>query len=229
MRSLGLFNIAAIVASIMVLAIAFILVPDKSWNSSAIISVIIFALAMGFVFYVPNIVAKRHGSNNAAQLASIGPLGVITGWMLLLASGAFVLAVAGYLKLALALDVFAIGAFIISLLMLNTALNIVNNVAEQSNEPSKHFQWQTVLQGLCAIVSDADSKNSLEKLVEKLRYAASDITGGTPQDIQIEGVVQEINDQLILDNSSNIQNLISKIEVLMAQRDVYLRSARSKA
>ena len=39
-------------------------------------------------------------------------------------------------------------------------------------------------------------------------------------------IVQEINDQLTLDNSSNIQNLISKIEILMAQRDIYLRSVR---
>ena len=54
MRLLGVFNIVAIVASVMVLVMAFILVPDKSWNSSTIISVIIFALAMGFVFYTPN-------------------------------------------------------------------------------------------------------------------------------------------------------------------------------
>lgn len=229
MRLLGIFNIVAIVASVMVLVIAFILVPDRLWNSSTIISATIFALAMGFVFYAPNIVAKRQGSNNAEQLASIGPLGVIIGWMLLLASGAFVLAIAGYSKLALALDVFVIGTFIISLLMLNTALNIVNNITEQSNKPSKHFQWQTTLKGFCAIASDANSKNSLEKLVEKLRYASSDITSATPQDIQIESIVQEINDQLILDNSSNLQNMISKIEVLMAQRDIYLRSARSNA
>ncbi|ATB70784.1 hypothetical protein SJPD1_2695 [Sulfurospirillum diekertiae] len=229
MRLLGVFNIVAIVASIMVLVIAFILVPDKSWNLSTIISVIIFALALGFVFYTPNIVAKRQGSNNANHLASIGPLGVIIGWMLLLASGAFVLAVAGYPKLALALDVFVIGTFIISLFMLNTALSIVNNATEQSNEPSKHFQWQTTLKGFCTITSDANSKNSLEKLVEKLRYVASDVMGETPQDIQIESIIQAINDELTLDNSSNIQNLISKIEVLMAQRDIYLRSARSKA
>lgn len=226
---MSLFNISAVVASIMVLLIAIILVPNQSWNATTITSVIVFAGAFGFVFYVPNIVIKRQDKSNAAQLASLGPLGVIAGWMLLLTAGAFVLAVSNFSKLALALDVFAIGGFIISSSMLNSALNVINTVSEQNVNPSKHFTWQITIQSLCPLSTEKNSKNSLEKLAEKLRYMASDIIGGSPQDAQIENAIQEIADQLSLNGSNDIQNIVSKIEMLIAQRDVYLRSARSKA
>jgi len=77
MRSMGLFNLAALVASVMVLAIAAVLVPDKSWSNAAITAVVIFALAVGFVFYVPSMLVKSQSDSDAAQMASLGPLGVV--------------------------------------------------------------------------------------------------------------------------------------------------------
>ncbi|MDD5385491.1 MAG: hypothetical protein PHG89_11530 [Gallionella sp.] len=229
MRSMGLFNIAALVASIMVLAIAAVLVPDKSWSNAAITSCVIFALSVGFVFYAPSVVAKKQGDNNAAQMASLGPLGVITGWTLLLTAGAFVLAILGMDKLAWSLDIFAIGSFIISGLMLRAATDVIGNVAAQYSAPSKHVGWQGEIQGLRSIASDTKSKASLEQLAEKLRYAASDVPGGSPQDNSIASEVQGISEQLNVDSAANVQSQISKIEMLIAQRDVFLRSARNKA
>jgi hypothetical protein len=82
---------------------------------------------------------------------------------------------------------------------------------------------------LCVLSTEKNSKNSLEKLAEKLRYMASDDIGGSPQDAQIEDAIQEVADQLSSNSENDIQNIISKIEMLIAQRDIYLRSARSKA
>lgn len=229
MRSIGLFNLAALVASVMVLAIAAILVPDKSWSTAAIASVGIFALAVGFIFYVPSMLVKSQSGNDAVQMASLGPLGVVTGLTLLLTAGAFVLAILGMDKLASALDIFAIGSFIISGLMLRASVEVVSNVAAKYSVPSKHIGWQSEVQGLRSITSDSKSKTSLEQLAEKLRYAASDIPGGSPQDGQIDGVVQEIGNLLSADSTANVQSQISKIEMLIAQRDVFLRSARNKA
>ncbi len=229
MRSIGYLNIAALVTSIMMLLIAFILVPEKSWNTATTISIIIFALTVGFIFYIPNTIMKRQDNSNATQLASIGPLGIITGLMLPLTASAFVMALLDFPKIAYVLDVLAVSGFIVSGLILNAALNVINDVAEQSSMPSKHFTWQGTFQGLSAVVSDADSKIALEKLIEKLRYMPSDVAGGSPQDSAIESIVQEINNELNLDNSANIQSLLGKIEVLVAQRDIYLRSARSNA
>lgn len=229
MRSLGFFNLAALVASLMVLAIAGVLVPDKSWSDAAITSVVSFALAVGFVFYVPSVVAKRQGGNDAVQMASLGPLGILSCGMLSLTVGAFVFAIYGMEKLAWAMDIFAIGSFIISVLMLRAARDVIGNVATQYSAPSKHIGWQGEIQGLSSIASDTKSKDALEKLAEKFRYAASDVPGGTPQDSLIAGAVQGISDQLSADSAANVQRQIAKIEMLISQRDVFLRSARSKA
>lgn len=229
MRSMGLFNLAALVASVMVLAIAVVLVPDKSWSNAAITSVVIFALAVGFIFYAPLMLVKSQSGSDAVQMASLGPIGVVTGLTLLLTASAFVLAILGMDKLAWAMDIFAIGSFIISWLMLRAAADIVGNVAAKYSVPSKHVGWQSEVQGLRSIASDAKSKVSLEQLAEKLRYAASDVPGGSPQDSSIDSEVHGISDQLGEDSAANIQSQISKIEILIAQRDVFLRSARNKA
>ena len=229
MRSMGLFNLAALVASVMVLAIAAVLVPDKSWSNAAITAVVIFALAVGFVFYVPSMLVKSQSGSDAVQMASLGPLGVVTGWTLLLTAGAFVLAILGMDKLAWSLDIFAIGSFIISGLMLRAAADVVSNVAAKYSVPSKHIGWQSEVQGLRSIASDAKSKAFLEQLAEKLRYAASDVPGGSPQDGSIDSEVRGIGDQLSADSAANVQSQIAKIEMLIAQRDVFLRSARNKA
>ena len=229
MRSIGMFNLVALVASTMVLAIAVVLVPDKIWNTAAIASVLVFALAVGFVFYAPSVLVKKQSGSDAAQMASLGPLGVITGWMLLLTAAAFGFALFGFDKLAWTFDIFAIGSFVISGLLLRSALDVVNNVAANYAMPSKHIHWQSEIQGLRNIASDNNTKTSLEQLAEKLRYAASDVPGGSPQDDQIDSFVQSINDQLVTDRASDVQSQILKIDMLIAQRDVFLRSARSKA
>ncbi|MBI5626712.1 MAG: hypothetical protein HY935_05875, partial [Nitrosomonadales bacterium] len=229
MRSMGMFNLAALVASAMVLTIAAVLVPDKSWSNVAITSVMFFALSVGFIFYVPSMLVKNQSGSDAAQMASLGPLGVITGWTLLLTAGAFVLALFGMDKLAWALDIFAVGTFIISGLMLRAATDVISNVTSQYSGPSKHIRWQGEVQGLSSIASDSKSKTSLEQLAEKLRYAASDVPGGSPQDSSINSEVLGISDQLSVNSAADVQSQISKIEMLIAQRDVFLRSARNKA
>lgn len=229
MRSMGMFNLAALVASAMVLAIAAVLMPDKSWSNAAITSVVIFALSVGFAFYAPSVVAKKQCGIDAARMASLGPLGVVTGLMLLLTAGAFVFAILGMDKLAWAMDIFAIGSFIISALMLRAASDVIDSVAAQYSAPSKHIGWQGEIQGLCSIASDTKSKAALEQLAEKFRYAASDVPGGTPQDSSIDSEVSAISEQLSADSAANVQGRISKIETLIAQRDVFLRLARNKA
>jgi len=227
---MGLFNLVAMIASLMVLAMFVVLSPDKSWGATLITSIVIFALSVGFVFYAPSVVSKKQGGSDAAKMASLGPLSVITGVLLLLTAGAFAFAIFGMDKLAWAIDILAIGIFIIGRLMLRAATDVIGNVAAQYSAPSKHIKWQGEIQNLSSITSDGSAKNLLEKLAEKLRYAASDMPGGSPQDSQIGEVINALGEQLSADSgSSNVQSHISKIEMLIAQRDGFLRTARSKA
>jgi hypothetical protein len=223
------FNFAAIVASLMVLAIAYILVPDKSWSTAAITSIIFFALATGFIFYVPSLITKKQYDRNAVQMALIGPLGFLKALMLLMTLGTFVLAFNGMDNLAFAGNVFLVCIFIISWLMLRASADVIQNIENENTIPSKHFGWQSDIQNLITITSNQPIKKSFTNLAEKLRYTASDITGGTPQDNLIDSAIEAVKDQLTTDNDKNIQEKISKIEILIEQRNIYLRSARNKA
>ena len=229
MRLIGLFNLAALASSFIVFGIAYVLVPDKVWTNEAIAALVIFALAVGFIFYTPFVLAKKQGGADATQMASIGPLGIITGLTLLSTSGAFVLALLGMDKLALALDIFAVGAFIIGALMLKAASTVISNVAAQYSAPSNHIRWQRALQGFREISVDSKTQSSLEKLAEKFRYAASDIPGGTPSDEKIDLAVNSIGATLSYDGSANVTNQIHEIDVLISQRDIFLRTKRSNA
>jgi hypothetical protein len=229
MRLLGLFNIAALVSSLMVLSIACVLVPDKAWTNEAIAALLIFALAVFFIFYTPSVLIKNQSDNDAVQMASIGSLGAITGGNLLLTATAFVLALFGISRLAVVLDIFAIGTFIINCLMLRAASNVIGNVANKYSAPSNHIRWQSDIQGLSGMAIDSGTKLSLEKLAEKFRYAASDVPGGTPSDEKIDIAVNFIGENLSSLGYLDMTSQIERIDILIAQREIFLRAKRNKA
>lgn len=228
MRKLGFFNVSALIASVTVLSMAFILVPDKSWSPLVITSVALFALAVGFIFYVPTAISAKRGNTDASNLASIGPISVASGWLFLLTAGAAALAIFGFEKLAIALDIFAVGTFVISALTIHAAMNKVADVSNSYSQPSNHLRWQGDIRGLLGQVTDRKNADLIEKLAEKLRYAASDVPGGTPHDVGIDSAISEIGN-LTDSNTSGLEEIVKKIEILLAKRDVFLRTARSKA
>lgn len=50
MQSIGLFNIAALILSLMIGAIAYVLVPNQAWTIEAVIALVMFALAVSTIF-----------------------------------------------------------------------------------------------------------------------------------------------------------------------------------
>lgn len=229
MRLIGWFNLAAVVAGLMVLVIAYYLVPDKSWTTAAITSIVLFALASGFIFYIPTIFTNRHQNRDAVPIASIGPLAFLTGIIPILTVVAFVLALTGNDNFAFATEVLAVGLFIICCLMLRAAADVVSNAESNHSVPSRHIGWQSDIQGISSIVTNQLTKKSLTNLSEKLRYAASDIPGGSPHDNQIDRTIDAIKNQLSSDANANVQELVTQISVFIEQRDIYLRTARNKA
>ena len=228
MRNFGLFNISALVASAMVVGIAFVLVPEQSWTTELLISVALFSVSFGFVMFVPKILSTKKGNTDASQMATIGPLSVIAGWLFLLTAAAAAFAIFGFGKIAISLDIFAVGTFIIGSITLRAAINVVADVADNYSKPSSHVRWQQNVQGLVGLTSDRRYVDALEKLAEKFRYAPSDIPGGTPHDSDLDSAINEIA-QSVENKSSDFEEKVKKIEVLMVKRDLFLRTARSKA
>lgn len=228
MRNFGLFNLSALVASAMVVAIAFVLVPEQSWTTELLVSVVLFSVSVGFVFFAPTILSKKKGITDASQLATIGPLSVIAGWLFMLTAAAAAFAIFGFGKIAIALDIFAVGTFIIGSITLRAAINVVADVSENFSMPSSHARWQQNIQGLAGLTSDRKCTEALEKLAEKFRYAPSDIPGGTPHDSELDRVIGEIA-QSVESQSYDFEEKIKRIEALMVKRDMFLRTARNKA
>lgn len=222
-------NIAAAIAALTVALIAFILVPEPLWNAATISTALGFAGAVGYVFYVPSILRQSAQSTDASQMASIGPLGTLTMVLLMSTGGAFVLALFGYQKFGWALLVFGVGAFLVMSLVLNAALKVVDDVSAKWSQPSHHVNWQNQVSVLASQATNKESMAGLHALQEKLRYAASDVEGGSPQDAGIEQIFNVISESLQSDPAADLTSQFRSINGLLAQRDVHLRSARSKA
>lgn len=230
MRSIGLFNVAALILSLMIGAIAIVLVPEQAWTVEAGIALVLFALAVSIIFYSANLFVKEDRANDANKMASIGPIGMITGWTLLLTSAAFLIALLGLSKLALALDIFAFGTFLSSVVILRATLPIISDIAARNSAPSNHIRWQSEVKVLKTISLHDRSKLLLEQLAEKFRYAASDVPGEpAPSDELINDAISDLGEILRKDGSADITNIIIKIDAFLSQRDIYLHSLRNKS
>lgn len=229
MKSISLLKIAASIAALTVVVIAFILVPEPLWTAITIATVIGFACSVGYVFYAPLILSRKQHTADASQIAAIGPLGAISIVLLMATGGGFVLALVGYQMLGLAMLVLGVGAFLAMSLVMNSALKVVSDVSEKWAQPSHHVTWQNQLTMLASQSTHPESLEKLNLLLEKLRYSASDVLGGSPQDAGIEQIFNLMSQKLQSDPAADLTNELGPINGLLAQRDVYLRSVRSKA
>lgn len=228
MKSSTLMNLAAVVATGAIVAIAAVLVPERLSGLAALLSLAVFAGAVGMMFYVPAILARRNPNSDAVQMASIGPSGVLSVIVLVVAAVAFVLALVGFDRLAIAMDILAIAALLVGGLSLAAALRVVADVAAKYSVPSRHAAWQSQLVALCSVAKDPALRRELERLAEKLRYSASDVPGGSPQDADIDSTIAALSPQVATEGPAALKEPLSRLELLIAQREVHLRSARSK-
>lgn len=229
MKSVGMLNLAALVAATTIMALAAILFPEHLTSNVSISALVFFALSVGFMFYVPSALVRDRAGSNAASMASIGMAGAISSLLLIATAIGFGLALTGYERLAMATDALAAGGLIVGGLIVRSALLVVDNSSNSTSTVSKHSAWQQELKILSGVVKDDILKKDMERMSEKLRYSASDVAGGSPQDADIDGLLSASKQALFSDDSTEIKGLMLKVEALLAQREVYLRSARSKA
>jgi hypothetical protein len=228
MKPISLLNIAAIVITLMVLIIAYILVPEAHWTTVAVLAAVGFAGSAGFSLYVPSILRQR-SETDAPQIAAIGPLAVI-GTLLMLSMGAsFALALAGYEKWGWATLALGIGLFVAAYLTMSAALKVIESVSDKGAVISHHVDWQGEAASLASMAVHPDSLAKLRALSEKLRYSPSDVPGGSPQDTAINDALGRMSAQLQTDPATDLTGQFGALDSLLAQRDVYLRSARGKA
>lgn len=229
MKGLGMLNLSALVASITIVVVAGVLFPEQLTGNVAIATLVIFALSVGFMFYVPSLLLRDHRGSDAGQMASLGLAGAISSTLLLATTIAFALALLGYDRLAIATDVMAIGGLIVGGLTARSALSVISDVSNSSAVVSRHSTWQQEMQALAAVVADEGARNEIDRVAEKFRYAASDVPGGSPQDAEIDSLLGSLRVSLEKDDNAGASAMARKLEALVARREVFIRAARSKA
>lgn len=230
MASIPLLTSAAI-AALTVLVTAFILVPEPLWTATTIATAIGFAGSVCFMFLPLSLSALRRNaqSTDASQMAAVGPLGTVSLVLLLATGGGFVLALNGYQNWGLALLVFGVGAFLVMSIVLSAALKVVGDVSAKWSQPSHHVDWRDQVTTLASQSTHQESLATLHALLEQLRYATSDVPGGSPQDAGIEHTFNVMSETLQSDPAADLTSHFGGIKGLLVQRDVFLRSARRKA
>lgn len=235
MKNIGFLNMAALVAAGTVVALAMVLFPEGLVSNVAMVSLAVVALAVGFIFYVPTVLISSQGDSDAAQMASLGPAGLLSSLLLAFAVAGFVFALSGLPRLAWAADILAVATLVIGGLLLRAASATIASITAQRPGPSRHTVWQGQLQAHFSLARDAGQRSDLEKLAEKFRYAASDAPGGSPQDAQIDGLIGEVTQQVMAAAADTaapapvLKPQLLQLEALLSQREVFLRSGRHKA
>ena len=90
-----------------------------------------------------------------------------------------------------------------------------------------HQRWLGEVQVLRGMSTDRGEGELLEKLVDKLHHAASDLPGGSPQDAEIDALLAKMSD-LLGAGGESLAEAVRQTELLLLKRDVFLRAGRSK-
>lgn len=229
MKTNSLLALAAAVAAMTIVGVAVVLVPEALASPQAILALIVLALAVAFIFYVPGLALSGMQRSDAAPLSLIGPYGALSILILCGAAAAFVLAVIGLHRLARVIDILVIGGAIVSILVLRIVYRFVDESSTKSSGPSRHSNWHAELDMLATTAREPAARIALERLAEKARFAASDVPGAVLDSSDLDAAVQDLG-ALSADGTQQALTMkIEEIEALLARRELNLRAMRNRA
>ncbi|TFW34560.1 hypothetical protein [Massilia horti] len=219
-------GLAAAAAAISVLLLIAILVPSERQTPALLCAAMLTALAIVFLFLWPQI--GRHDSESA-RMAMVG---VVGGLSLMLPAGAaasLLAALTGHDTISFALDVLVIGSFVVGIALARIGANTITEHAQLVDVPSQHGQWQTQVGQLIPLCPDETTRTPVARLAEAMRYAARDISGQHGQENErISAGIVELERALRDKERDAALVTIGAIEIALAQRELALKTQRSK-
>jgi hypothetical protein len=229
MNAPKLISLSAAVLGVAIVVLGFVLVPERLATSpSAVITLVVLAASVVLV-RLPAVLVTREARTDAGSLAVLGPAATLGIWVIVLAALGFVAALLGATRLGIAADVIAVAVLVSGSLFLRAAMDKVQAVSDAYSGPSKLAGWRSGLAVAAANAVSVPHRAKLAALEEQARYAASDIPGGCPQDGPLEAVVAALNAAATSDDENAFAEGVRDFENLMAQRELTLKAARSRA
>jgi hypothetical protein len=229
MNAQKLFSLSAAVLGLAIVVLGFVLVPERlAASPSAVITLFVLAASVALV-RLPVVLVTREARTDAGSLAVLGPAATLGFWVITLAAVGFVAALLGATRLGVAADVIAVAVLVSGSFGLRAAMDKVQAVSDAHSGPSRLASWRSGLAAAAANAVSAQHRSKLQALEEQARYAASDIPGGCPEDGALEATVAALNQASASGDENVFAESVRQFENLMAQRELTLKAARSRA
>jgi hypothetical protein len=232
MRVKSLFTLAALIAMTAVAAVAYLILPDRAWNSTSVAALCLFAAAIGSTFYAPFSLPSYGKGRDASLMGSIGPAGLIVAGLVGWSGITFIVALTGRGNVAWAMMVATVAGYVVSVLVLKASAQIIDKHAAQTSGPSKRNTWTSAIEDLASSTADVTVRSALEDLSEKFRFSASDVPdSGDSFDGPIGENIEELSAglQSAEGGTDKVLARIHSISLLLDRRETKLKAARSKS
>jgi hypothetical protein len=219
-------NLAAATAALTALIVITILVPAEAGTPAVMCAALLVSLVIAFLFLWPRI-GRR--DSESAQIAMLGPVGTLSGMLLVGAGAALYAALAGHSALSLALDVVTVGGFVAGVSLARVSADTIAEQARIVEAPSQHGVWQSRVTQLVSLCPDDRTRQPLSQLADALRYAARDLPGQAgPENARIDNAIGQLEGALHDKDPQAVLAAVSAIQVALAQREQALKARRSK-
>lgn len=227
-----LFKIISLTAIAMVASIAFIVLPDRVWNTTTSGAFVLFCISVGMAFYSPFLLPASDDGNDAGQIASIGMIIFVLPALIVMSAIAFLLGLTGFETIVWVILVLTIGTFVILVSLIKAAASYINQISAATANASCKTEWLALLQSVNKIEVSTEVKAKLNSLIEKIQYAASDsVKLNSTVNSEISLIVDKIYKLILTDAGidSELSVMIEDTIYLIEKREALLKKARTKS
>lgn len=227
---MGFFiNLAGAAAAIATFGICSVLVSPDAWDSATIASIIALTSGSGLIVSAPQIIFG-YGVSRTGNIASVGINGIILIIYFILSFISYVMAIKGIDRAYVwASTILSYGWFVVGLMISRASVNYLDD-----NFPSNSLVSFSIIaqEELSTLQSTCDNifKKDIDKLVEVIRFSASDL--GNLTDIINNQIIvlirNDLNESVQIKNADKFSDSISKIKHLLALRENRIKIERTK-
>lgn len=224
------FKFAAAAVAVVIILLAVVIVPHGSWDTAAIIGTLLLASAAAIPFAAPSLITGW-GKSETGSLATIGPSAFILTGYFLLSAVTFVLAITGADRTGVWIAaIIAAGWLVVGILMTKGSVRYLDR--NFPDNPGVVANRATIIAELSGLKSNCPEQfvGDLDRLSEKIRYAASDLphTIPTENDAILALVRNDLSSSCRDNNIEDFRKALMTIQEIISNRDVRLGAARSK-
>ncbi|WP_350016371.1 hypothetical protein ABNK63_00555 [Rhodanobacter sp. IGA1.0] len=220
-------TVATFAVSLTVVAIILIIAPGQHWSADSVTSLVL--LYAGFV----QLVLVRHSTvtrgDSGPAIASLGTSVLLTFALLTITGFALFVGLNGHNRMCWALNIFAVGVFILGFsLMKATSAIVGTSVASPASSQPSH--WTQLLESMKPLVKKDDMRAQLARLSESVRYAASNPRGlVVPENETINVSLSRLASAIASDDREKTHAEAIHLETTLMQREAALKALRTHA